>query len=603
MSRKQLARRHRLIIKYSLIGLTLVTLGALSIRLLDPQPEPYQPGDTVEGITRSLDRDIPADHARVRFTDAAPEAGLDFVHFYGTRSTQLPEDMGSGAAWGDYDGDGDLDLYLCNFAAPLTATEQELRASPAGNRLYRNNGDGTFTDVSAESGTGFQGWSMGAAWADYDGDDDLDLLVTNYGTNILYRNEGGGRFRNVSQTAGLSRHHGFWAGASWSDYDGDGDLDLYVCGYVRYHFDPADRSRATLQYQAAVPFTLNPSSYPPERNLLFRNNGNGTFTEVAEKCGVDNPGGRSLSAAWCDFDQDGWPDLYVANDISDNAMFRNLGKGKFADVSHQAWVADYRGAMGLAIGDWDSDGDLDIFITHWIAQENALLNNLLYTLANPDKKAPKMLFIDIADQVGLGQIALDYIGWGTSFFDYDNDGREDLFVANGSTFQDERDPRKLIPMRNLLFQNKGEEEGFFEVGKVSGEVFAQPRVGRGAAFGDYDNDGDVDIVVVNHGARAWLLRNDGGNRHNWLKVRVRGSRQNLQGIGARVEVTAGGRIQAREIGAPSSYLSQNPFEAHFGLGRAARAERVRVTFPGGAVRERTDVSANQTVVIEERGRP
>lgn len=599
---KRLALRYRRMLKFLIISFSLIAAASLYVWMSQPEPEVYVPGDRVEGITKSLDRELPKDLPTLALVEVAQESGIHFVHFWKSRSTQLPEDMGSGAAWGDYDNDGDLDLYICNIAGPLRLSAEEIARSPASNKLYRNKGDGTFSDVTASSGVGFKGCSMAAAWADYDGDGDLDLLVTNFGSNVLYRNDGNGRFSDVTQTSGLGSAQGFWAGASWADYDRDGDLDVYICGYVKYHFDPADSARAAFQYKAAVPFTINPSSYPPERNLLYRNERDGTFTEVAVQAGVDNPAGRSLSASWCDFDLDGWLDLYVANDISDNVMFKNAGDGTFADISHAAWVADYRGAMGLAVSDWDNDGDFDIFITHWIAQENAFYNNLLYTPANPKSKAEKMLFMDIADQVGLGQIALDYIGWGTSFFDYDNDGKEDLFVVNGSTFQDEKRPAMLVPMRNLLFQNRGEEDGFFEVGSASGAVFRRERVGRGAAFADYDNDGDVDVLVVNHSHRASLLRNEGGNRKNWIKIKVRAAGKNRFGVGAIVEVLAGGQKQTQQLGAQSSYLSQNPLEAHFGLEKFTQVDSLRVIFPSGQSREIKSVAANQTVTVDEAKR-
>ncbi len=506
--------------------------------------------------------------------------------------------MGSGAAWGDYDNDGHLDLYVCDIAAPLTAGEAEIAASAGGNRLYRNNGDGTFTDVTARAGVGYRGVAMSAAWADYDNDGQLDLAVSSYQRIVLYRNRGDGTFQDVSRHAGVDRWRGFWTGLSWADYNRDGSVDLYVCGYVQYAFRPDYIGKASIQFQATVPFTLNPSSYQPQPNLLLRNNADGSFTELARHAGVDNPAGRSLSAAWSDFDLDGWPDLYVANDVSDNAMYRNLGTGKFEDVSHSAWVADYRGAMGLGVGDWDRDGDQDIFVTHWIAQENAFYWNQ----RNSGEKGPRsgpLRFTDIADMTGLGQISLDVIGWGTSFFDYDNDGRLDLFAVNGSTFQQEKDPSRLIPMRNFLFWQKSPEDGFFEVSRVSGRVFEKPFVGRGAAFADYDNDGDVDVFIVNHGEAPLLLRNDGGNRNPWLKVRLRCRKSNRSAIGALVEVEAAGVRQVHEIGSQPSYLSQNALEAHFGLGTATIMDRLRVRFPSGVVRELSQVAGNRLVTVDE----
>ena len=581
---------------------TLIVVAAAGILLWARRPMgSYAPGAPQENVTRALDRDLPKNVPRVTFRDVAREAGVDFRHFNGRRSTQLPEDMGSGAAWGDYDNDGRVDLFIVNVAGPLSLTPPELASSPARNRLYHNEGGGRFRDVTDVAGVGDRMIGMGAAWGDYDNDGLLDLVVTSYGGLRLYRNRGDGSFSDVTRAAGMGGFKGFWTGASWGDYDRDGNLDLYVCGYVQYAYRPGDAQRGSLQYKASVPYTLNPSSYPPERNLLFHNDGQGRFKEVARAAGVDNPEGRSLSAAWCDFDEDGLPDLYVANDVSDNAMYRNLGKGRFADVSTAAWVADYRGAMGLGVADWDGDGDQDIFITHWLAQENALYSNLKVAFGAAPAPPGQLRFMDVADMVGLGQIALDYIGWGTSFLDYDNDGRPDIFVVDGSTFQDEKDPAHLVPMPNLLFWNGGEEKGFFEVGRASGEVVATPRVGRGAAFADYDDDGDIDVLVVNHEAEALLLRNDGGNRNHWLRVRARTKGKNRFGVGAKVRVEAAGRSQTIQIGSQPSYLSQSPYQAHFGLGAATRVERVQVTFLDGKTVEITDVPAGQTMDVWHDG--
>ncbi|MBK5297330.1 MAG: CRTAC1 family protein [Vicinamibacteria bacterium] len=576
-------------------GVLLVAVAAVALSRREVAR--YDPAARPEGITSTLERALPDDYPRVTFTDSARETGLTFRHFPGERSTQLPEDMGSGAAWGDFDDDGDDDLFLVNVSGPL-GRDGHVVATTATSRLFRNEG-GRFMDVSREAGVAVGGVGMAAAWGDADGDGRLDLVVTSYGRLWLFRNRGDGTFEDRSTASGFSAFRGFWAGASWADYDRDGDLDLYICGYVRYQAMPSMAAQTSVQFEAEVPFALNPASFPAERNLLLRNDGRGRFVDVAEAAGVDNRGGRSLSAAWADFDDDGWLDLYVANDISDNALFRNLGEGVFEDISHASWVADPRGAMGLAVGDWDLDGDFDIFVTHWLAQENALFSNQRVT---PARQTPgRLTFMDAADQKGVGQISLDYVKWGTAFFDYDNDGRLDLLSVNGSTFQDPADQRRLIPMPHQLFWNRDDREGFYEVGGVSGAVFTKRTVGRGAAVADYDNDGDLDVVVVNHGGETSLLRNDGGTGRRWLKVRVRGSRSRFA-FGALVTVTtADGVTQRQQIGAQPSYLSQHSLTAHFGLGPHDVADQVVVRFLGGREARRTGVRANQTITIEEGG--
>ena len=591
-----MVRRKKLILLWSVAGGAVIIAAAVHLWLAQSKAS-YTPGEGVEGITRTLERDLPSDYPQITFIDAADEAGLRFKHFQGTRSTQLPEDMGSGAAWGDYDNDGWEDLFLCNIRGPLT--DEGSSDTMAHGHLFHNQGDGTFKDVTEEAGVGTALMGMGAAWGDFDSDGFLDLAVTSYGGLHLYRNNGNGTFADATQSSGMGPFEGFWTGASWGDYDKDERLDLYITGYVQFAYQQGDSERGTLQYQAVVPYTLNPSSYEPERNLLFHNNGDGTFTERASEAGVENSSGRSLSASWADFDGDGWPDLYVANDVSDNAMYRNLGGGRFDDVSHEAWVADYRGAMGLGVGDWDGDGDQDIFVSHWLAQENALYSNLRFAFETASVPDGEMRFMDVADMVGLGQIALDYIGWGSFFFDYDNDGRLDLFVVNGSTFQNPDDTSLLIPMVDQLYWNRGREQGFYDLSSVSGDVFGEEHVGRGAAFADYDRDGDLDIVVVNHSGPAQLLRNDGGNQSHWLSVAVRSKRGNRFGVGAMVEIETGGARQSAEIGSQSSYLSQNSLDAHFGLGSAERVDRLLVVFPSGTRIERRNIEANRRIEIWE----
>jgi tetratricopeptide (TPR) repeat protein len=315
--------------------------------------------------------------------------------------------------------------------------------------------------------------------------------------------------------------------------------------------------------------------------------------------------GRGLSAAWVDFDEDGWPDLYVANDQSENAFFHNLGNGKFENLSHAAHVADYRSSMGIAIGDWDGDGDQDMFLTHWIAQENALYTNLLVQMKQglaPALGAP-VAFSDEADNNGLGQSSLDFVGWATSFIDYDNDGRLDLFIVNGSTLQKREDPAQLVPMKNQLFWNRGAKQGFYDVSVVGGPSFRDVHVGRGAAFADYDNDGDIDVFVVNNGGAGMLLRNEGGNRNHWIQVEVRGTKSNRQGIGATVRVVAAGASFKRQVGAQSSYLSQNSLIETFGLGMLSRADTIEVAWPSGARDVRVDVASNRRILITEGEAP
>jgi hypothetical protein len=608
-------------------------VAALLVLLLRPRPAAYVPGRDAGAsaeITNTLDRSLPPpepggggsarpaagslvprretsgsaaaedDPSRpVTFTDRAEAAALRFVHFDGRRSSQLPEDMGSGLAWGDYDGDGRPDLFVVNESGPLTLSEDEVERSPAHARLFHNEGDGTFADATATAGLAVRGLGMGAAWGDYDGDGRLDLFVTRYGTNLLFHNDGKGRFTDVSAATGVDRERGFWTGVSWADYDQDGDLDLYVCGYVKYKWDADSAASVSRQFQAVVPYTLNPSSYPPERNLLLRNE-RGVFRDVARDAQVDNPTGRSLSASWADFDGDGRLDLYVANDVSDNAMYLNTGGGRFRDVSHSAWVADHRGAMGLGVGDWDNSGRFAIFITHWLAQENALYvdesRNMKLTPEAP------LRFVDQADLTGLGQVALGVIGWATGFLDYDNDGRLDLYCVNGSTFQQESDESLLVPMRSFLFWNAG-ERGYYEVGSRSGAPFTSPAVGRGGSFADYDGDGDLDIAYVVHGGALRLARNEGGHRNAWARVVLRAPR-NTHAVGALVRVTVKGVTRVRAVGNQSSYLGQEPpGEVFFGLGDAKAIDRLEVTWPDGTKQALEALPTRTTIRLRQGGRP
>jgi hypothetical protein len=601
---EKMSRRRRLVLITAIIALIFISGMMLFFWLASNPDRPYQPGEEIEGLTSQLSRMVPQNYPKVRFVDVSKEAGINFQHFSGQRSTQLPEDMGSGAAWGDYDNDGWLDLFVVNQVGPLTLTAKEVNNATSHCSLYHNNGNGTFSEVSAQAGVDYRGWGMACAWGDYNNDGWLDLFISSYGENIFYHNNGNGTFSDRTKDAGLLVTGGFWSGISWADFNRDGFLDLYVCGYVKYSYQK--NQTTSLQYNAVVPASLNPSSFDPERNLLYRNNGDGSFSEIAGKARVDNHKGRGLSAAWCDFDADGWPDLYVANDVSDNVLYHNLGNETFDDISHSSWVADYRGAMGIAVGDWDQDLDMDMFITHWIAQENALYDNMRsqYASLNISNPNTTIKFMDEADRYGLGQIALDNIGWGTSFFDYDNDGRLDLFVANGSTFQQKDKSWLLIPMPDQLFWNRGAQAGFYDVSAVSGDIFNKKYVGRGVAIGDYDNDGDMDIFVVNNGGPCLLLRNDGGNKKRWLKVLLQGAQSNRFAIGAKLVLRTGNMVQIRQTGAQGSYCSQNSIIEHFGLETNIRVDTLQIFWPSGYQQVLYNISSNQLVrVVEGENNP
>ena len=560
------------------------------------QPAEYQPGEDNADITASLARGRPADAPPPRFTDITREAGLAGAGaFAGARTSQLPEDMGPGVAWGDFDNDGDDDLFVVSAGGALGLPDEALGESV----LFENDG-GRFRRVEDFPAPRIRG--MAAAWGDVDGDGWLDLVVTGYNALHLYRNVNG-RFTRDERFPDLP---GFWAGAAFADFDHDGDLDLYVCGYVQYVQTDADRARASDHYGMSVPYSLNPASYKPQPNLLLQNDGGGRFTDVAARLGVANPDGRSLSALWHDVDEDGWRDLYVANDISDNVLYRNDG-GRFTDISHPAWVADYRGAMGLAAGDWNLDGDDDLFVTHWVAQENALYDSMLAeaqefpvpvpaSVSGPAAPAPPVRFIDNADGVGLGQIALRMIGWGTEFVDLDADGWLDLVVANGSTFETGDRPPRLQAQAPFLFWNRRGEH-FHDLAPFDA-MLAAPRVGRGLAVSDYDGDGDMDVLIARHDAGVQLLRND-MPQGNWLKLALR--RPSASGAlapawGARVILQVGSETIERALSS-ASYLSQSSAVLHVGLGSATGVDRATVVWGPGASAPIGPLAANHAYEI------
>lgn len=528
----------------------------------------------------------------IRFRDVAAEMGMVMRHGPGPRGRSLPEDTGSGLAWGDYDGDGDWDLYVVNYPGALGTTP-----NPEGrNRLFRNDG-ARFTDVTEGAGMGDpDGFGMGASFADYDGDGRMDLYVTNVGPNRLYRNRGGGTFEEVGRKAGVADP--LWStGAAWGDYDRDGDLDLYVCNYVEYE-DAGLGDAGTLDVSGTytLPFALNPNSFSPAPNRLYRNRGDGTFEDVAARLRVDDSGGRSLAATFVDLDGDGWLDLYVNNDVSPNRLFRNLapefgtgGSLVFADLSTSTGTADPRASMGLSVGETGEmtgapDGLPDLFLTHWVAQENALYQSLM--------TGGGLEYRDKSRQFNLGEISTDMVGWGSAFLDFDLDGRVDIAVANGSTLEQKDDPLTLIAQPMFLFWNDGRT--FHDVAPKAGEALVRPHSARGLAAADFDGDGDVDLAVsVNRGSPL-LLRNETQTDNHFLAVRLAAS--DAARRGARVELEADGRRLYRWWGADVSFLSDHAPELVFGLGSASKVDRVSVKWSDGTTTVVSDVPAGRVEI-------
>jgi len=614
--RRPLSRRYRRILWAVSMLAVLILIGALIAWRVhkENEPEEYTPGEASADITSAVSergaaipasaalprevstrreigalrdpgRKLPAGAPEPRFSDVTAAARLSsFRQFEPDRSSQLPEDMGSGLAWGDFDNDGYDDLFVVSGGGSLDMPESHLAPS----MLFHNLGDGRFERVADFPETRIHG--MAAACGDYNNDGWPDLVVTGYDTILLFRNEHGHLVRDRS----FPSPKGFWAGATWGDYNRDGYLDLYVCGYVKYVPGRGSAGASSQQFGMEVPFTLNPASYEPERNLLFRNNGDGTFTEVARQLGVDNPEGRSLSALWHDFNGDGWLDLYVANDISENKLYLNR-QGKFVDAGRSAWIEEYRGSMGLAAGDFDRDGDDDLFISHWIAQQDALYQSLLSEQKQSSNVRPELHFTDVAEMLGIGPPSMQSIGWGASFVDFDSDGWPDLVVANGSTFElKEKAPRRLTPMPSFLFWNvRGK---FFHDLAPWSRSFAEPHVSRGLAVADFDNDGSMDIAIIDHGEGVRLLRNDVPHG-NWAEFRLHSlipGKRGARGVGDGATVVAwvAGVPLRRSVGS-ASYLSQDTRRVHIGLGTATKIDRLEVRWLNGAPESWNDLAANQ----------
>lgn len=510
------------------------------------------------------------------FVDVSEAAGVRFKHSYGDiKMDNIVKASGGGAMFFDYDGDGWLDVYLCNgrYNPEICSNRGRHLKDQLRNTLYRNNRDGTFTDVTEQAKVAGQGAAFGCSSADFDNDGDQDLYVLNYGPNEFYQNNGDGTFTEISKQSGLDDAR--WSlQAVWCDFNGDGLLDVFVVNYLAY-----DGNKIPFYAPTGFP---GPLTYQGQTDGLYRNNGDGTFTDVAEESGVLNPNGRGMGVTVADLDNDGRPDIYVTNDAMANDFFRNLGDGKFKEEAFDRNMALGEGGQGVSsmgpdAGDVNRDGWLDLYIPD-MDYGCLLVNKQDY-------------FEDMTTRTGLAVMCGQYTGWGGLLLDYDNDGYLDVYIANG-------DAHKEFGEEDTLGRNDG-RGNFVDVAKTAGPYFEEKLIGRGAACGDFDNDGDLDLLINNLNGPAKLLRNDGGNRNHWLTVVAQTPGGKSTAIGARIAVTAGDLTQIQDVNPVRGYLSQSDPRVHFGLGRAAKADRVEVRWPDGRSTELTDVSADQFLTVKE----
>jgi enediyne biosynthesis protein E4 len=515
----------------------------------------------------------------ILFEDASDKAGIKFTHSFGSRQLgSLLEGTGAGCVWFDYNNDGLPDLYVVN-GRPLDDSMhpyplKEKPATPPHTHLFRNDGNGHFADVTEKAGLNPDMYAVAVTAADYDNDGNIDLLVTGYGKTILYHNDGNGHFTDVTAKAGI-KVDGWAISSTWLDYDKDGCVDLFVGRYVK--FDPKYRA-----YYAADNYP-GPLDYEGETNRLYHNNCDGTFTDVTDKSGISAYVGRTMGVTAADFDNDGWDDIYVANDRTENFLFRNKHDGTFEEVGNDTGTAfgqngESTSSMGPVFADLEGRGILDLWVTD--GHYNRLLHN-----------TGKEAFEDIGASNGVSQTNAQYVSWGTGIYDFDNDGQSDILIFHGGLIH-------LIPQEHTLFRGLGNGR-FADVSESAGAVLNERTVARGACFADYDNDGKVDAFLVNLGAKGTLVHNVSAGTGHWVAIRLTGTKSNRDGIGARVEVNAGGRRWTAERVAGSGYLSQDDGRMHFGLGAAALIDKIIVRWPSGREQTLEKQSVDRVLTIEE----
>lgn len=532
-------------------------------------------------------------HIAIQLIDVAEASGVSLLNISGgPQKDYLLDVAGNGAAFFDYDNDGDLDLLLTNGS---TFDSYQQGGDPM-TALYQNDGKGNFSVVTSQSNLSAKGWAMGVCVADYDNDGHQDIYVTAYGPNRLFRNRGDGTFADVTEPAGVGEAR--WStNCAFGDYDRDGNVDLYVANYVLTDkkTTPTRGVSSFCQYMG-MDVLCGPRGLPGESDVLYHNNGDGTFTDVTRVAGIRDPGYYGFGVIFFDFDKDGWPDIYVANDSTPNLLFRNNQDGTFAEIGIPAGVAfseegRAQAGMGVDVGDYDNDGYLDIFVTNFSHDTNTLYQN------NGDGT-----FSVVTSEAGLAEPSVPYLGWGTGFVDLDNDGFLDLFVANGHIYPeiDHFPLNSTFHQRNQLFHNLGNGR-FRELRGEVGTALLSKKSSRGVAFGDYDNDGDLDLVVVNLDDRPTLLRNEGGNKNHWLTLQLVGTKANKDAIGSCVTVDVGGITQTREVRSGGSYLSHNDMRVHFGLGAQTTVQKIRIRWPSGRIDTFENVPGDRFLRVVEGG--
>ena len=520
------------------------------------------------------------------FRDVTKETGITFRHTDGSSGKRyIMETVASGLALFDYDNDGDVDIYFLN-GEPLKGAKFD---APPKNALYRNEGNWKFTDVTEQARVGDTGYGLGVAAGDYDNDGDLDIYVNNHGPNVLYRNNGNGTFTDVTEKAGVANGSHTGAGACFLDMDKDGDLDLYVSSYFDFSYEKHRTGVAD-----GFPVYIDPASFPAAHDVLYRNNSNGTFTDVSKSAGVAEHASWGMGMVCGDYDNDADTDIFVANDGAGNFLFENDGTGRFEEAGLIAGVAydthgDGQGSMGADFGDYDNDGLLDLYVTSYQGQLATLYKNL-----------GDNAFDDVTRLTGAGEGTIAHVTWGNGFVDFDNDGDRDIFVACGHLLDNVElfDDRSSYFATNVLLMNTGDGK-FANVSKQSGDGMKVKLSSRSAGFDDLDNDGDMDVVILNSRREPTILRNDSPSKGHWLQVRLRGVKANRNGVGAHVEVVAGDLTLLDEVHSGRGYQSHYGTRLHFGLGGREKVDRIEVRWIGGAVDLFKDIAVDQLLTITE----